>query len=600
MPTQHQRFLEALSAAVYTTDAEGRITFYNSAASKLWGRNPELGELWCGSWRIYKPDGTPLPHDECPMAMCLKQGGEVRGVEAVAERPDGSRVPFMPYPTPLHDEDGKLTGAINLLVDLSDLHQAEIERAKLAAIVESSDDAIVSKTLQGVVTSWNASAERIFGYSASEMIGQHITKIIPPELHSEESRILSELAAGKRIEHYETVREAKDGRRVHVSLTVSPIRNGRGEIVGASKVGRDITERKRAEEAQHLLMNELNHRVKNTLATVDAISRQTLRRAANPREFSESFGGRLRALSRANSLLTAASIHGSEIAHGAEISEIIASQLSFGDGGDNRITWRGPIVTLSGQAALHLALVLHELGTNARKYGALSTPSGKVAIEWVVESQEVRDLLLSWRESGGPRVTAPETRGFGTTLIEQSLKSHGGVVTMEYAATGVACTIKLPLAQRLDEFALVSRFEATAPAQAAVKPGVADRRILVVEDETLIAMVLVDYLEEAGCQVVGPAATVEAALGLVDAGDIDAALLDGNLAGQRVDGIAAALTKKGVPFAFVTGYGREALPTAFREAVIVEKPFSQKQCVAALERILSSGGANVVDLKKRS
>ena len=167
--------LEALPVAVYITDAEGRITSYNRAAAELWGHNPKLGtSQWCGSWRLYWPDGRPLPHDQCPMAIALKEGREVRGVEAIAERPDGTRVRFLPYPTPLRDASGRLTGAINLLMDITGQHDAELQSARLAAIVVSSDDAIISKTIEGRITSWNAGATRIFGYEASEMIGESI------------------------------------------------------------------------------------------------------------------------------------------------------------------------------------------------------------------------------------------------------------------------------------------------------------------------------------------------------------------------------------------------------------------------------------------
>lgn len=227
--------LEALPVAVYTTDAEGRITFYNQAAAEFWGYRPELGAMWCGSWKLYWPDGTSLPHDECPMAIALKEGRTVRGVEAVVERPDGTRVPFVPYPTPFTDDSGKLLGAINVLVDVAQRKDADVLAARLAAIVTSSDDAIISKTLDGTVTSWNVGASRTFGYDAEEMVGQHITRIIPPELHAEEYEILARLKRGERIEHYETIRIAKDGRRVDVSLTVSPLHNAAGTIIGASK-----------------------------------------------------------------------------------------------------------------------------------------------------------------------------------------------------------------------------------------------------------------------------------------------------------------------------------------------------------------------------
>src|SRR5216683_2094358 len=253
-----RELLDALPAAVYTTDAAGRITFFNQAAVEFSGRRPELGsDHWCVSWRLFRPDGTPLPHDECPMAIALKEDRPIRGIEAIAERPDGTRVRFMPYPTPLHDSSGRLVGAINLLMDMTERHDADLESARLAAIVVSSDDAIISKTIEGRITSWNAGATRIFGYEASEMIGEPILRLIPPELHHEEKEILARLQRGERIEHYETVRVAKDGRRVDVSLTVSPLRDRSGKVVGASKVGRDITERKRTEKLQRVLTDEL-------------------------------------------------------------------------------------------------------------------------------------------------------------------------------------------------------------------------------------------------------------------------------------------------------------------------------------------------------
>jgi PAS domain S-box-containing protein len=175
------------------------------------------------------------------MALALKEGREVRGIEAFAERPDGTRVCFRPFPTPLRDAKGRLLGAINLLTDVTDEHDTHLESERLAAIVVSSDDAIISKTLDGRITSWNAGATRIFGYDANEIIGQSILRIIPPELHGEEREILARLQRGERIDHYETARVAKDGRRVDVSLTVSPLRDRSGKVVGASKVGRDIT-----------------------------------------------------------------------------------------------------------------------------------------------------------------------------------------------------------------------------------------------------------------------------------------------------------------------------------------------------------------------
>src|SRR5262249_51768732 len=186
--------IEVLPAAVYMTDPEGRLTIYNEAAATLWGCRPELGESkFCGSWKLYWPDGTPLSHDECPMAMALRQKRPIRGKEAVAERPDGTRIHFIPYPTPLFDPTGRLTSAVNMLVDISERRRAEQDHQRLAAIVDASEDAIISKDLSGIVTSWNPGAERLLGYAKGEAIGKSITLVIPPHLRDEERSIIDQI-----------------------------------------------------------------------------------------------------------------------------------------------------------------------------------------------------------------------------------------------------------------------------------------------------------------------------------------------------------------------------------------------------------------------
>ena len=597
--TPSAEILDALPVAVYTTDAQGRITYYNQAAEDLWGHRPKIGsDQWCGSWRLFWPDGRLLPHDECPMAVTLKEGHPVRGVEAIAERPDGTRVPFLPYPTPLRDATGQLVGAINLLVDLTERRRAEVESAQLAAIVASSDDAIISKTLEGRVTSWNEGASRIFGWEASEMIGQPILRIIPPELHDEEVEILARLRRGERIEHFDTVRLAKDGRRVDISLAVSPIRDNSGRVTGASKVARDVTERKEAEKLQRLLVDELNHRVKNTLATVQAIASHSLCRARNSEDFLSSFTGRVQALARAHHLLT------ERTWRGADVADLVREQVVLGVVESNRVAFSGPALLLDPQSALHLALVLHELATNARKYGALSVPQGQLSVSWSMLANKGRMLVLQWSERGGPAVAAPSSVGFGTSLIQQALDAHGGSASIQYAAEGVTREIKLPLAEPVplgsaaSEAAAV-RAQSIAVLQPTDKPSLRGKRILVVEDEALLSMDLEASLAAAGCHVVGPAATVETARKLITHEQCDAALLDVNLSGHPVDELAAALTKHAVPFAFLTGYGREALPRGFGEAKMLGKPFSQYEVLAMLAQLLTPR-TNVVSLRHKT
>jgi PAS domain S-box-containing protein len=577
--------LAALPVAVYTTDADGRITFYNQAAADFWGHNPELGSQWCGSWRLYWPDGRPMPNEESPMVVALKEGREVRGIEALAERPDGTRVRFRPHPTPLRDPKGRLIGAINLLMDVTDEHDTHLELERLAAIVVSSDDAIISKTLDGHITSWNAGATRIFGYDANEIVGQSILRIIPPELHGEERQILARLQRGERIDHYETVRVAKDGRRVDVSLTVSPLRDRSGKVIGASKVGRDITERKRAEKLQRILTDELSHRVKNTLATVHAIASQSLARAKSPADFISGFSGRLQALANAHTVLTRSQMQG------ADVMTLVNEQVVIGAAGD-RISCSGPLLMLDPQASVHLALVLHELATNARKYGALSVPGGRLSVTWEMRTDGGCSLFLSWKESDGPEVSAPRAHGFGRALIEETVRSYGGSVSVHYHRDGLTCEIDLPLPEQ----ARVSIGSDVAAPKIAARPSLLaapdqrrtleGKRILVIEDEPLVSMELESELAAAGCKVVGPAATLDEAKTLVEDANYDAALLDVNLRGQPVDKLAALLTKKNCPFAFVTGYGRDALPSGFRGAVVLGKPFSADQLLATAEVLL--------------
>lgn len=214
-----QTMLESLPTPIYTTDAQGHVTFFNEAAADLAGRRPEIGiDQWCITWRLYRPDGTRLPLDECPMAVALKEKRAVRGLEIIAERPDGSRARVIPYPTPLFDKNGELVGAINMLVDVTARYQSEQELARLGAVVASSEDAVIGVNLEGKITHWNDGATLLYKYESHEMIGQPIVSIIPPELHVQETEILDKLKRGERVKNYETERISKGGRRVSISL----------------------------------------------------------------------------------------------------------------------------------------------------------------------------------------------------------------------------------------------------------------------------------------------------------------------------------------------------------------------------------------------
>lgn len=275
---EYFRLLDALPAAAYACDAEGLITHFNKRAADLWGREPKLnepGERFCGSIRLFSPDGAPIEHDKCWMALAIKEDRSYDGLEVVIERPDGSRIFGVTHAHPLHDESGRLIGAVNVMVDVSDRKRGEEAQGRLVAIVESADDAIVGKDLNGIITDWNGGAERLFGYSAGEAIGQPVSMLIPPDRLNEEPDILRRIRNGETISHYETIRRRKDGKLLNISLSVSPIHDAHGKIIGASKIARNIAGQKKMEEAlreadrrKDEFLAMLSHELRNPLATI--------------------------------------------------------------------------------------------------------------------------------------------------------------------------------------------------------------------------------------------------------------------------------------------------------------------------------------------
>src|SRR5438309_1926688 len=257
-PTNEElrQLLETLTAAAYICDPDGLITYYNARAVDLWGRAPKVNDpedRFCGSFRLLAPDGSLISHDHCWMALALQQNQEFNGREIVIERPDGTRATALAHVNPLRDFEGNLTGAVNVVVDISERKSAEETSANLAAIVSSSHDAIISKTLDGIITSWNRGAERLYGYTAEEVTGQPISFLLPADRPDEFPAIMARIRRGERVEPYETVRVTKSGRRLDVWLTVSPVSTTDGRLIGASAIAHDITERKWRENSQRLL-----------------------------------------------------------------------------------------------------------------------------------------------------------------------------------------------------------------------------------------------------------------------------------------------------------------------------------------------------------
>ncbi|HEY0957711.1 MAG TPA: PAS domain S-box protein [Novosphingobium sp.] len=621
---------QELPIPVYVTNRDGEIIYHNAAAATLWGWTPRRGEArWFASRRLLGRDGVPIAHDRSPMAEASRKGEAARPEELIAERADGSRYIFIPHSMPLRGHDEQVFGMLHVIIDITDRTTSEEDTQRLAAIVESSNDAIISKQLDGTIMSWNGGAERLFGYAPEEIIGESILRLIPEDRQDEEIDIVDRIRRGERIEHFETVRRHKSGRFLDISLTISPIKRGDGTIVGASKIARDITQRRRhevmlqqqaqrfeilnrvsrtisqdldldrivqavtdeatvlsgaqfgaffynivdaqgetyllyalsgasrtafesfdmprntpvfaptfggmgvvrsgdirkdprygrnapnrgmpeghlpvvsylavpvisksgavigglffgheeadrfgpetetlisaiagqaavaidnarlhnaaqieigqrkeAEEARELLLHEIKHRVKNTLATIQALASQTLKEA--PAWERIAFIGRLHALSEAHDLLTTSDWQETGM------EALVRKTLSpFAGTAQERMILNGPDFGLSPNRALLLTMVLHELGTNAVKYGALSREKGIVTVEWTIEeSNGCRVARMTWRENGGPAVTPPSRRGFGSKMIASALRGSDGSVRFDYRPEGLRVTMEITL-----------------------------------------------------------------------------------------------------------------------------------------------------------
>jgi PAS domain S-box-containing protein len=554
-------------------DSNGRYKFVNEPYANFFGFRPRdiIGRHAREVLGEHAYDHA-APHIEEALA-----GRRTEYDLELSDTRHGPRAVHVAY-APEFDTTG-VVGWVAAIVDITERKQAEAKLAQLAAIIESSDDSIISTTLDGRIISWNAGAARIFGYKASEMIGQSITRIIPPERHGEEEQILARLKYGERIEHYETSRIAKDGQQIDVSLSVSPVHDKAGKMIGVSKVARDITERKRAEHAQrksealasavyaaaldavitidhggrvvewnhaaekvfgcsrsealgreiaelivpprmreahrrgianyltrgegpvlgrliefpamradgtefptelyivpipnegaplftgfvrditqrkhaeahlHLIMKELSHRTKNLMAVVQAISWQTAQTCLDLEDFEERFTQRLEALARSHDLLVKRDWRG------VVLADLVRAQLEpFLDPSKMRVAVHGPTLLLMPEAAQDLGLALHELATNASKYGALSVPTGKIDIGWMIDDRGpagTKRFLMTWRETGGPPTSVPARRGFGSTVITSTLAtSFKGEARVEYPRQGLSWELAAALGHVVTE-----------------------------------------------------------------------------------------------------------------------------------------------------
>lgn len=439
---RHNALLQASKDAIYALSPSLEIKTWNRGAESIFGYAP--AEI------IGKSERDLCPASELPaleeLVRQVRERGAAVTVDAVRRRKDRTKIRVLLSMTPIRELDGRMIGYGVVAHDVTERERAARQlrdaMARTSLALEAGRMGTFEIDLNTERCTWSDQVYAIYGLDKGsfEPTLESIYGIVHPEDRAVLVDCLEAAQRGGSFEVEFRVRH-RDGRYIWVHSRGMVRFDAEGKPQELFGVVVDITERKEAERKQQLLVGELNHRVRNTLATVQAIASQTLRRAKSPEDFVQSFSDRIQALSRAHTLLTRTAWQGTEL------DSLIREQLMLGTG--DRIRYQGPPVSLEPQTALQLALVLHELGTNARKYGSLSVPQGWVTVDWSIQqSAEGRMLEIVWKERGGPTVSQPCSTGFGTLLIERSLQQgHGGESRISFDPEGVTCVIRLPLSR---------------------------------------------------------------------------------------------------------------------------------------------------------
>ncbi len=416
---------------------------------------------------------------------------------------------------------------------------------------------------------WDEGQCRIFGvgHATFKPSLKTVSPLVDPEDMRRLTEVFDEFRCGTAKGYQTEFRVLRpDGAVRWCFGTAAPTFDDHGKMVRVSGVTIDITDRKEAEARQDLLAREVDHRARNALAVVQSIIR--LSRSQTIEEYVSTVEGRIKALARAHALLSDSRWHG------ADLGVLVMEELApFRSADAHKIEIVGANVSLLPHMAQGLALALHELATNAAKHGALSSLTGKVRLNWELRP----DVLdLHWHESGGPKTTAPSARSFGLKVIHASIEQQlGGKVTFDWQPRGLQCTLSIPLQEPMRPRA--SQPARERPERDAAQPAIANgRRVLLVEDEALVAMMIQECLIEWGHSVLGPISRAAEALALAKEGEFDAAILDINLGDGMAYPVAEILSTRGVPFVFVTGYEADTVDGRFSEVPILQKPIERQ------------------------
>ncbi|WP_226951236.1 PAS domain S-box protein [Rhizobium terrae] len=565
---------------IITIDDEQRIILFNPAAERMFGL--PASEALGRHISQFIPERYRAAHAThirrfTETGVTTRQMGSLGAISGL--RTDGKEFPIEASISQVEVGGERLATVI--LRDITERKAAEDalleSRRRMEGIVESAMDALITIDEDQRIVLFNPAAERMFGVARQEALGSPIERFIPERFragHGEHIRLFKETGVtNRRMGALGAISGLRaNGEEFPLEASISQVRIGEGKL--ATVILRDITERKANEDSRQLLAREVDHRAKNALAVVQALV--SLTRADTKEAFVSAVRGRVSALSRAHSLLAQNRWEGGDLA--AIITDETRPYQSV-----NQLLIGGPAVTLGPNAVQPVSLLIHELATNAVKYGALSIAEGRVDVSWrILPSNE---LEIRWTETGGPKVEKPVSKGFGSTLVtEVATRQLAGKLEINWPLTGMNLVATLPSSVYRPDLTAgmpIGKDELPQPSE----PGSAGR-ILVVEDEALIAMELCSQLESRGWQILGPAATTDEAMRLVSGTQLpDVAVLDINLGGKPVYQFADWLQSHGVPFLFCTGYEQHDDHKRFGDWTTIRKPISLGVLETELHRI---------------
>lgn len=562
--------VESLPVGVLAAEApSGRILYGNRRLTEIL-RHPVLfseSVADYGEWVGWYPDGSPVAPDQWPLARALA-GETVPEHDVLYRRGDGTFAWIRISGAPLYGADGSISGGMVTVQDVDAERRAVAALAdseqRLRTLMEANPIGVVLGLPDGRLLEANSAYLSIVGREREDLASGRVgwDAMTPPEWLEADARAIAQARDTGVSAIYEKEYLRPDGQRVPVLVACASLGGGDDGQLAAFVV--DLSDRKRAERQRELLMREVDHRAKNALAVVLSLVRLTPKEP--PGRFATAVEGRVSALARAHTLLAR------NRWTGVDLHDLLRETAAESDAA---IGMEGPPVTIAAEGAQSMGMVLHELTANALTHGSLSRPGGRVAVTW--GWQPAGGVRLTWVESGGPPVAPPTRRGFGGTLVDRMVAGQlRGTILFDWQPSGLAVTLTLPADTVL-----------SPPGQeAGVPPAgrLSGRRVLVVEDNALIALALESTLAGIGCQVVGPAATLAEAETLAATPALDAALLDVNLGGASIAPVADALRRRGVPFVYITGYGE--VPAGSDAAPLLRKPFTPADLTAALTRLL--------------